>query len=340
MGSFAYTCALSDLPIECGDECRIVALVPSRLGLNGGACSSMQLVFPAVKGVYDDYGFVENLKPTAFQEQLVKAIGHASVQEFVESLREAADSDDENPRLGARMVFSLVREDAWAQMLSMPSSMHDDGYPKQDAQAFMAQACAEGAPLFAKAPEMLEKDKAGSNWVEGIKKAEMDEGKEPKDELLFASEVLMTYCMPLEMKKAPVFKRALGYCMDGFNQIYQGVSLGAAFVLWSLLGASHEQLKSGLDEIGEQVLVNMNMNMLRKVWLERDSSGPQCGEHALHWLWAQKLGELSKAQVDWNDEENGNYIDGFKQAKALMFKEELKSEIPQAAPKASAPKGL
>ena len=336
MGSYAYTCALSDLPIEAGDECRIVAMVKSRLGLNGGACSRMELAFPPIKGVYDDYGYVENLSPTPFQERLAESMGYGSVEQFAGKLKEGAVEVAAWRKPYEKAVFSLAREDVWRQMLSMPSELRDEDCNRQDAQVYMGRACLEGAEFFSKAADILAQDKAGSGLVDSILESRIarQQGAALCAEEVSAlrSKILMDYCMSDEMDKSPAFKSALGcYFENSIQEIYRGLPLRQVFVGWSLSGASKAKLRDGLLEIGEQMLVNMNMNMLRKVWIERDSSGPQFGEHAMHWLWAQKLGEISKAQVNWNDEENANYVEGFKQAKALMFKEQLEAEIPQGS---------
>lgn len=340
MGSFAYTCALSDLPIEAGDECRIIPMCNSFQGLNGGACSRMELVFPGVKGTYDDYGYVEDLNPTPFQEKLAGLMGYSSVSDFVDNLKEGNVTVAGRGGEGMPVVFSLVREDAWQAMRSMPGELHDSAYENQDAEPFMARACQEGGAFFALAKEVLEQDKLGANIVETIAAKRVQEGAGPEETAKMQAKILMDYGMRDELVKHPAFKSVFGYYLDSsYSAIYKGLDMGSVLTMWSLGGASQTELRDALMEAGEQVLVNMNMNTIRKVWLERDSSGPQCGEHALHWLWARKLGEISKAQVDWTDDDAANYMSGFKEAKSIMLSDELKREVPEAK-KASGPKGL
>jgi hypothetical protein len=72
MGSFAYTCAVSGLPIEAGDKVRYLLLTknPYHNGAEN-TCYIHDLWFPRVfplKGEYNDYGSVENVIAGSEQE--------------------------------------------------------------------------------------------------------------------------------------------------------------------------------------------------------------------------------------------------------------------------------
>lgn len=72
MGSFAYTCAVSGLPIECGDRVRYFLLTknPYHNGAEN-TCSIHDLWFPRtfpLCGIYNDYGSVEEIAVNAEQE--------------------------------------------------------------------------------------------------------------------------------------------------------------------------------------------------------------------------------------------------------------------------------
>lgn len=69
MGSFDYTCAISGLPIGAGDAVRFMLLTqnPYHRGktAGGNACSQSDIWFPRtypLRGVYNDYGSVEDLQ--------------------------------------------------------------------------------------------------------------------------------------------------------------------------------------------------------------------------------------------------------------------------------------
>ena len=68
MGSFAYTCSVSGLPIECGDKVRfmLVSSSPYCKGNEGGIiCTSTDRWFPRtfpIKAKYNDYGSVDNVE--------------------------------------------------------------------------------------------------------------------------------------------------------------------------------------------------------------------------------------------------------------------------------------
>ena len=61
MGSYDYTCALTDLPIKSGDKVKVIPLIKSSLGLNGEAYSQMGIVYPFVSGYYNEYGFIDDI---------------------------------------------------------------------------------------------------------------------------------------------------------------------------------------------------------------------------------------------------------------------------------------
>lgn len=61
MGSFAFTCAVSNLPIECGDEVRWILLVKNQYfdGSIHTTRSEWIPKAPPIRAVYDDYGSIE-----------------------------------------------------------------------------------------------------------------------------------------------------------------------------------------------------------------------------------------------------------------------------------------
>lgn len=62
MGSFCYTCALSELPIQSGAAVWLVPLCQRGGGLNDGAWGAYKMAFPPIRAEYDEYGGVENPK--------------------------------------------------------------------------------------------------------------------------------------------------------------------------------------------------------------------------------------------------------------------------------------
>lgn len=283
MGSFAYTCALSELPIEAGDQCRIIPLVRSRLGLNGGACSAMELVFPPIKGFYDDYGYADNLEATAFQEQVAQVLGYPTTAQFAESLKQGQVSTANRTDSPTAAVYSLVREDAWEAMLSMPGEMYDLNFSRTEAHAQMTLALQEGTRFFTQSKYALEKDQAGDNLVQLMSKGDPTQ----------AVRILSQFVLGGMLDSYPAFNSVFWHFLAGYNSLYRNINLTELLVDWSLKGATEQQMHDALSQMGEQILINSNMNAIRKVWLCRNSSGPQSGEHALHLLWAKKLVALS-----------------------------------------------
>ena len=60
MGSYDYTCGVSNLPISCGTDVRVLLLSKNPYDLMGSsACEMHSLWVPRtfpIKGKYDDYG--------------------------------------------------------------------------------------------------------------------------------------------------------------------------------------------------------------------------------------------------------------------------------------------
>lgn len=71
MGSFSMTCALSGLPIECGDKVRYYLLTQNPYYESGNACHTYDIWAPRVyplRAKYDDYGSVEDVESGAVRE--------------------------------------------------------------------------------------------------------------------------------------------------------------------------------------------------------------------------------------------------------------------------------
>ena len=333
MGSFDYTCAISELAISAGDECRIITLVPRSLNLNAGACSKMEILFPAVKGVYDDYGFIEKVKPTKFQELMAKNKGYKSVDDFFENLIKGLVSSDNGHRITGNdsnknsTCFSLVREDVWQAMLSIPSKLSYKSYEDQDADVLIGKACQEGVVFF----EQLKK-KIDQNSDDSIKRLQEKLSGDGSDYSNFSQVKAIASGVGVSSSFSS-FKSVFGYYITGDDSIFKEENILALITMMKLSQATDFEIKETLHELGEQILINKNMHTLRKVWLHRESSGPQSGEDVIHWLWSQKIAEIAIAKVNWDDEDSGEYYTGFKEAKSLMLQKELKETLPKGVEK-------
>jgi hypothetical protein len=66
MGSFSYTCTVSNLPIAAGDKVRFMLLTQNPY--NERPCSAHDVWFPRtfpITAFYDDYGSIDNLEHSA-----------------------------------------------------------------------------------------------------------------------------------------------------------------------------------------------------------------------------------------------------------------------------------
>jgi hypothetical protein len=325
MGSFNYTCALSELPIAPGDDVYLVALAPSSQGLNGGACSEFDLVFPPLRGVYDDYGFADDLRPTLFHEAFAIKMGYANAGAFAEQLKEGdVVVKSFSGNVAAR--FCLVKLEAWNAMLDMPCPWGGNG--SSCAADLLVPGAREGARIFAKAPDIMSKIDLSS-----IQKR-MELGEYDQDRL--AQMLMNTYLLEGVDEHGPFSSMFAQRMLRGHSssELFSGASTLALLALdMPTLGSTESDIEDALVLYGQTMMVNSAMNSVRKIWLARDSSGPQFGESALHWLWARKLGAMADKAIDWDGDEN-DYLSGFAQAKALRERDAISQQLHAPSAKA------
>lgn len=83
MGSFSYTCAFSDLPIEAGDKVRFFTLMGSPYNEAGNLCESTNKWLPRsfpFKASYNDYGTIEDYGTSLAMRSMLAAL-NIDVQE-------------------------------------------------------------------------------------------------------------------------------------------------------------------------------------------------------------------------------------------------------------------
>lgn len=332
MGSFDYTCALSELSISAGDEVFLIALTKGHQGLNGGAFSQFDIAFPPIRARYDDYGFVDNAQPTPFHEAFAQAMGHPGSQALLDAIHDGS-ATTEKVDGALRIEFCLARADAWHAMLAMPCSWWGS-QSELDAKDMLAPAAREGSRILARAPGILARIDL-KPITESIEKGAYD-----RDRL--AKMLMNTYLMEEVDHDGPFFTMFSDRLLGGYHgsELFVGASTLSVLALDMPRAMPHADAPSqGLEEAlqtaliihGETMVVSMAMNMVRKIWLPRDSGGPQFGAHALHWLWARKLAELASNRIEWDED---GRLDGFAQAKALRESDALGHAC---APEPSAP---
>ena len=290
MGCFAYTCAISELPIEAGTPCKLIALNPSTVGLNVGACSFNTVYFPAMDGTYDDYGFLSNLQETPLHERIALhlgyPLGYPNTKALVTSLQHQelrAPTPYSNESVVVR--YSLVRNDVWDAMLSIPTVNGVDTH-------VLDLAAKEGCELLLQAPAMRDPSSNAGSVIETLITA----GRFSSSNSLRIASALWRYGLtePLMLTNDYAsFKHVFGYQLDSSCSPYSAAELAPLLVAWSLEGACATTLYQALRVIGEQIILDSNMSRLRKVWSCRNVCGPQHGDTAAHLLWAQKMVALA-----------------------------------------------
>lgn len=318
MGSFCYTCALSELPIQSGAAVWLVPLCQRGGGLNDGAWGAYKMAFPPIRAEYDEYGGVENPKITALHEACAARLGYASAEEFIEAVTSGAATLDKKKPGEERskkeiasslweeqfdVSFCLVRVDAWSAMLSQP---RDSG--ETPAHILAARAAREGACELAKTP---------------VRYSEMELDFEDGKEEVWAVEELARDALKRSEKDGSFqelhgrdFRRG---ALEG-SGLFSGVDLLTAFIRDLAFGEDAEtNIAEGLQIVGEAKLISFAMGAVRKMWAPRNSSGPQCGEAALHWLWADKLLSMAREDLSLDSE----YDIGIAEARARIESKEL-----------------
>lgn len=312
MGSFCYTCALSELPIHAGTAVWLVPLCRRGGGLNDGSWGRYKMAFPPIQAEYDEYGGVENPKLTALHEACAARLGYASAKDFVDAVTSETARLDKNksgkedspwPETEFDVSFCMARADAWSAMLSQPRSRGG-----MQALALATKAAREGARALAKTPVRFSE-------MELDFSSETEESWAVKDLARDASKRAGTGGSFDELHGRD-FKAG---AIDG-SGLFSGVDLSRALIKDLAFGEdAEEKIAEGLQIIGEAKLVSFAMSALRKIWEPRDSSGPQCGEPALHWLWADKLLSMAKDDLCLDSE----YAAGIEEARALIERREL-----------------
>ena len=310
MGSFSYTCALSELTIASGDPVLLVALAGTNSGLNSGACSRFELAFPPMKAVYDDYGFVEDIETTPFHDACARQRGYDSALKYAKDLGEGKVVAADAYHSEVKITFCLARQDAWEAMLDMPCEWRGLGSADATAARPLAAAAArQGSSFLAAATD--------------------DPAQAHADPQRVIFSLGMKLCKEVDPQSAfgSIFSRSL-FKTHGYEMFYGGSLLSAFAIELPNENAELRDFEDALLLCAQATLINMAMHSLRKVWIDRDSSGPQFGEPALQWLWARKLLDLSDAAISWEDDEQSDYMQAFGHAKALRERDVLEAHAP------------
>lgn len=338
MGSFDYTCAVSELAISAGTPALVLPLVELKEGLNGGACSRFSPAFPPVEGIYDDYGFLEDLKPKAFHHAMARAMGRVDADDLISAL---GDRDGEpivaKTWRGERpLTFALVRKDAWDAMVRMPTPWghHASGATGWD---LSIQACAEGAGILARAPEIL--NKLSSELV-GLDE-EIANGSYSRSRMaLMLIRTQLLDGVDEHGAFRSLFDHSLMQPLRSSDVFAGASSIEALAFDMPSAGCSAREIEEGLELCAHTMLCGVNMRMVRKIWLDRDSSGPQCGEWAMHWLWARNLSRIASSEMDWDADDS--YVAGAETARETRRADQAAMEAlsisEAAAPGSSRPK--
>lgn len=322
MGSFDYTCAISGLPIHRGTDVFLVPLSPGRDGLNFGAFSRFMMAFPPIAGVYDDYGFVENLSFSPFHEACARSMGFDSAEAFTEQLKARAVKVQRfSEEVSA--TFCMARKDAWDAMMSLPISWsRQPNQHAQDAKTLLPAAVVDGRRILGQATALRSHPE-----IQNIE-ARLKEGFYDKSQL--ANLILNTYLISGLPSNTPFLEFFGHYVTQGGRDLFSGSRFLEILTLdMPEAGATESDIENALTLVGHCMLVSTNMMTVRKVWMDRDSSGPQQGENAMHWLWARELMRITDSAIEWDNGDDD--LIGFEQARSARERDMLDRSAPLAA---------
>lgn len=303
---FDYTCALSELPITAGTPILVVPLVEFGLGLNGGANSRFSPAFPPLEGLYDDHGFAEHLKPQAFHHATARALGRADAYDLMSTLRACSQTPIMVQTVNGilPLVFALARKDSWDAMVRLPVPF---GYSPDETTGWdlSHKACAQGAHILSQIPnidrKIIDLDTEVNNG--SYSHARM---------ALMLLRTQLNYGGHEDDAFLKMFEQNIMQPQRGTDAFTGTSTLKTLAMDMPLAGCSVGEIEEGLQLCAQTILCGHHMHALRKIWLDRDSCGPQHGALALHWLWTRKLSQLASSDVDW-DSEDSNGV-GFKPA--------------------------
>lgn len=339
MGSWSMTCAFTGLPVNCGDEARIILLGRDPQGLNGGAMCDFTPASAAIKGAYDDYGFVEALQPGPLAELLCQQAGFPTVEQWLEAAKEGSwepnQRESRADRLGASVpiTFTLVLEEAWQRMLELPQEFALDykDYNNKISAAELIEGAAREVVAWARGLSAKKAHHKALNSFEGESESDTMElfwlikAYEPFNETSHAS---------------ALFGRTF---WNSYNSALAGDM--AAKNVWAAIADnpeaySDEQLCGIVRELGEICLVTHAMYSVRKRW-EPAPSGPQSGMIANHWLWERSAFQMAEARFAQLAQENdaSSYDENFSIAQATRESDALAAQTPKA-PKGRAKNGI
>lgn len=317
MGSYDFTCALSDLPIRSGDPV-VIQPIGQRLHQNKPASDWRPIAAPA-RAHYNDYGWVEDLSTTPFHEAWVQSTSlNLSANDFFEQLSEGSILMEDSH--GEKMLssFCMIRVDAWNSALELPIASWNSGIEIQW-NAAIENACASGARQLA----------ALEHIVESAEISELatrcDSGDYSIEQL---TQLLINgYAIPSDPRSganALLFSELASRHSSTFD--ISGYMPEAMCYRLALLKPSPGDYEQALRDTMQSRGIDLAMDALRRTLSPARNIGPQRGAVPIHYLWHKHLARLASNSIDWNE---SCHDDGFALAKAEREKEVISSSLAQ-----------
>lgn len=308
MGSWTETCMLTNMPIKAGDEVYLISLVKDNKGLNYGSCNNYSPMSILIKGIYDDYGFIEVDDVNQAGLRLLAYVNNQTVDDVLEAIKngsfkykhkEVSTFEDDalaDLRKPKEQTFTMVCVDALENLLSLSDFKNDYYFEKFDYDKIVEQA---------------------ADWVVESEKKLKDEallymeGKENLDKATF-DQLLYLKMESLQSK---------GYLYGGFVGVDQSSELAnfashnrfrdilakGAFdyifleTLPKLKGKlTDDELYSFSKQCFSQLIkVSEISSMMYNLRIEyrKMNTGPQNGDNSMHYLWARKVEEMLRRRV-------------------------------------------
>lgn len=319
MGSYDFTCSLSDLPIRSGDPV-IIQPIGQLLHQNKPASGWRPLCAPA-RALYNDYGWVEGLCLNPIHEAWVQSTSmNSSAASFFNQLSEgtfAMDDAHGEPMLAASC---MIRIDAWNSALELPiRAWHLHSGDEIQWGSAIERTCASGARQLAALEQIVDSAEISELATR------CDSGDYSKEQLIRL--LINGYAIPSDSASGAnsmlfsdlASRNSSTFDISGFMP--EALCYRLPFLKPGL--PSYEQaLRDAMQSKG----IDLAMDALRRTLSPSRNAGPQHGANPIHYLWHKHLARLASDSIDWNE---ASHDDGFALAKSEREKEVISSSLAQ-----------
>jgi hypothetical protein len=285
MGSFDYTCCISNLPIKSGDEIRYILLTQNPYTKpNQNTCYStdrwFNRTFP-IRAVYNDYGSIENIKDDflvkaiveCFNRDLIETVSNSKYDEPVKknmSFGKMLDSifrgnvfvTDKYNEKQLPVAQAMIREDVWKSICNI--TLSSDEYKNISTCNIFKQEARKCLDLF---------NEHESFWNKIIN------SDKTIHQYIFANS--NNNIIISNLQEIPI---SIGLMTHFFHILKSGIN--------------ENQIEYFLDMVAEFCFINTVLDVSRYQWNPTGGVGPQFGEWDIHRLFHLEMAKIATKELE------------------------------------------